>query len=82
MQNLITNLPSDASNEPSDTTVALRVTRAERERVLRLAKAYDRTLSSEIRRAIRFYLTNFDLADRLLREQSVIPRSAPEEGLQ
>jgi hypothetical protein len=76
MQKLITRRSSEASNTPSEATVALRVSRAERDDLVRLAKAHDRTLSSEIRRAIRFYLNNFDLVDRALRDQSMARSSS------
>lgn len=50
-----------------DTRIALQIGRAERDRLSRLAKLHDRTLSAETRRAIRFYLANFESA---LREQA------------
>jgi hypothetical protein len=60
---------ADAPDRATATLVS-RVSQEERVAVTRLAHAHDRTPSREVRRAIRFYLTNFDLADRLLREQA------------
>lgn len=51
-------------------TLVARVSESERAGITHLARVHDRTPSREIRRAIRFYLTNFDLADRALREQA------------
>ena len=67
---MTSNAPLSLAEHVDETRVALRVSEAERDLIVRLAKAHDRTLSSEIRRAIRFYLTNFDLADRALRDQA------------
>ena len=50
--------------------IALRISRTERDRLSRLAELYDRTLSSEVRRAVRFYLANVETVDRGLREQA------------
>jgi predicted DNA-binding protein len=62
---------SDSERKSADEArVALRVGRAERDRLNRLAELHDRTLSSEIRRAIRFYLTNTETVDRALGEQT------------
>lgn len=52
------------------TTVVARVGVKERDELVRLARAHDRTPSREIRRAVRFYLTRYDEADRALREQA------------
>lgn len=60
---------ADTRNQAAATLVA-RVSQDERAGIARLARAHDRTPSREARRAIRFYLTNFDLVDRLLREQA------------
>lgn len=62
-----------------DTTVALRLSRAERDAVRRLAASHDRTVSSEVRRAIRFYLSDVNLAIRPLREPVV---ADPQPGTQ
>lgn len=60
----------DAVQESGDEArVALRVGRAERDRLSRLAELHDRTLSGEVRRAIRAYLLDPDAADRALRDQ-------------
>ena len=67
---MTSNTPLSDADHGHETRVALRVREAERDLIARLARAHDRTLSSEIRRAIRFYLTNFDIADRALREQA------------
>jgi predicted DNA-binding protein len=65
---------TEASDTGLDTTdetrIALRIGRAERDRLSRLAEVYDRTLSSEVRRAVRFYLDNVETVDRALREQA------------
>jgi hypothetical protein len=52
-----------------ETRIALQIGRAERDRLSRLAKLHDRTLSAETRRAIRYYLANVESADRVLRER-------------
>jgi len=51
-------------------TLVARVSDQERAAIERLARTHDRRPSGEVRRAIRFYLTNFELADRALREQA------------
>jgi hypothetical protein len=51
-------------------TLVARVSESERTGIAHLARIHDRTPSREIRRAIRFYLSNFDLADRALRDQA------------
>jgi hypothetical protein len=56
-----------ATTEPRRRFIAVAFTPAEREQVQRLANAYDRSLSGEIRRAVRFYLDHFELVDRTLR---------------
>jgi hypothetical protein len=61
-------------------TLVARVTNTERAEIAELARIHDRTPSREIRRAIRFYVANFDLADRVLREQANQP-SKPAGGL-
>jgi hypothetical protein len=42
--------------------------------LLRLAERCDRPIASEVRRALRFYLANFDEVDRVLWEQWDDPR--------
>jgi hypothetical protein len=58
---------ADTSDE---TRIALQIGRVERDRLSRLAKLHDRTLSAETRRAIRFYLANVEIVDRALREHA------------
>ncbi len=53
-----------------DVTLAFRISREQRDRLVQLADVYDRTISGEIRRALRFYLKNFETVDRALREQA------------
>ena len=65
-----TKAPDSVRESADEARVALRVDRAERDRLSRLAELHDRTLSSEIRRAIRFYLANTEIDDRALREQA------------
>jgi hypothetical protein len=48
----------------------IRLADSDREPLLVLARTYDRTLSGEIRRALRFYINNFEMADRVLRESA------------
>lgn len=48
-------------------TIAFRVTAAERERIVALARRHDRTPASEVRRAVRYYLANYPAVDRALR---------------
>jgi hypothetical protein len=52
----------------------LRVGRAERDHLGRLAELHDRTLSGEIRRAIRFYLANVETVERALRDPAEVIR--------
>jgi hypothetical protein len=47
--------------------VGARLSPEERREIDRVARAADRTMSREIRRAVRFYLGNVDSADRYLR---------------
>ncbi|HEV8420723.1 MAG TPA: hypothetical protein VGR13_05140 [Actinomycetota bacterium] len=54
----------------SDVLVAARVSPEERAALRQIARANDRTPSREIRRAIRYYLANYDVVDRTLREQA------------
>ena len=51
-------------------TLVARVSESERAGIAHLARIHDRTPSREIRRAIRFYLSNFDAADRALRDHA------------
>lgn len=50
--------------------VAARVAPEEREAIARLAWMHDRTPSREVRRAIRFYVGNFEAAEEFLRKRS------------
>ena len=56
------------SRRPSSATIVARVSKAERDALQRLAAASDRTLSREVRRAIRLYVRDPEGADRRLRE--------------
>lgn len=47
-------------------TISVRISATDRERIASLARENDRTPSGEIRRAIRYYLTNFNTVDRAL----------------
>jgi hypothetical protein len=47
----------------------VRLSATERADLDRIARESDRTISREIRRAVRFYLGNVDKADRFLRAQ-------------
>jgi hypothetical protein len=64
-------MASESLHSPSgsadETRIALRVDRAERDHLIRLAALHDRTLSGELRRAIRAYLVDPEAADRALR---------------
>jgi hypothetical protein len=63
--------PSEADLSLTDETrIALRIDRTDRDRLSRVAEMYDRTLSSEVRRAVRFYLANVETVDRALRRQT------------
>jgi hypothetical protein len=57
-------------------TLVARVSDGERAGIAHLARVHDRTPSREIRRAIRFYLNNFDLVDRALRDQATAKPSS------
>jgi predicted transcriptional regulator len=46
--------------------VTARLSPEERAAIGRLARAHDRTLSREVRRAIRFYVSNFVLVEQAL----------------
>jgi len=50
-------------------TVGARISPEERKALELLAREHDRTASREVRRAIRFYISHFELADRALRER-------------
>jgi hypothetical protein len=50
--------------------LSLRLTEDERNRLRQVARQNDRTLSSEARRALRFYLANVETAERVLRQQA------------
>jgi len=52
---------------PGTALVTARLSPQERAAIDRLARAHDRTLSREVRRAIRFYVSNFALVERALR---------------
>jgi predicted transcriptional regulator len=65
---------ADATRSLSSTIVA-RVSSAERSRLSQLADTNDRTLSREVRRAIRWYLAFSETAERVLREQT--PKEKP-----
>jgi hypothetical protein len=74
----MTSSTSDSSRgSVGETRIALRVGQAERDRIARLAKASDRTLSGEIRRAIRSYRSNFDFADRTLGDLAIGEKMGP-----
>jgi hypothetical protein len=47
----------------------VRLTEDERAALERLARLNERSLSAEIRRALRFYFEHFDTVDRALREK-------------
>lgn len=51
------------------TQVTLRIALRDRASLARIARRFDRTLSGEIRRAIRYYVTHFATADRALRRE-------------
>jgi hypothetical protein len=55
-------------------TIAFRVSEAEREYIATLARQHDRTPASEVRRAVRYYLANFEAVDRALRRRALEPR--------
>jgi hypothetical protein len=59
-----------AARTSDETRIALQIGRAERDRLSRVAKLHDRTLSAETRRAIRYYLANVESADRVPRERA------------
>jgi hypothetical protein len=46
-----------------------------RKQLEELARTHDRTLSGELRRALRFYLANFELVDRTLRDAGAFERA-------
>ena len=48
-------------------TISLRISSDDREQITSLARENERTPSGEIRRAIRYYLANFNAVDRTLR---------------
>jgi len=48
--------------------IAFRLPKDERARLLQLARRNDRVPGAEVRRAVRFYLANFETVDRVLRE--------------
>jgi hypothetical protein len=55
---------------PAEVTIAARVTRSERDALARQARLSDRSVSRELRRAIRFYIEHFDTVDAALKRQS------------
>ena len=65
--------PAASTRPHASATLIARVSDAERAGISHLARIHDRTPSREIRRAIRFYVANFELADRMLREQASQP---------
>lgn len=56
--------------EMMEILVAARITSKEQEAIERVARTNDRTLSREIRRAIRYYLTNLEAAERALKAEA------------
>ena len=62
---------SAQNDERAVATLVARVSESERAGIAQLARIHDRTPSREIRRAIRFYLRNYDLADQTLRDHAV-----------
>jgi predicted DNA-binding protein len=59
---------TDTNTERPVVSLALRLSETDRAEIKRLARRYDRTPSSEVRRAIRYYLSHFETADRALRD--------------
>jgi predicted DNA-binding protein len=57
-------------NTADAVTLAFRLPREQRDRLLQIASVYDRTVSGEIRRALRFYLANVETVDRALRDEA------------
>lgn len=62
------------SDRSATEIVTARVSPREHDDLLRVARTADRTPSTEVRRAIRFYLAHVELADRFLREPAWEPR--------
>jgi hypothetical protein len=52
-------------------TIVATISEAEHAELVRRAREYDRSLVGELRRAIRFYLSDFDVVDRALRERAL-----------
>ena len=63
-------------------TVISRVSESEQADIARLAALNDRSLSREVRRAIRFYLVFADTADRALRDTAGPDRFTPDEQVE
>jgi hypothetical protein len=51
-------------------SIAFRLAENERASLVGLARRHDRTPGAEVRRAVRFYLANFESVDRALRQQA------------
>lgn len=51
---------SDTAHELAGSRVSLRVPAADHKRLTELAGAHDRSVSAEVRRAIRFYLRSIE----------------------
>jgi hypothetical protein len=49
--------------------MTLRIASVELVALRRLARRFDRTPSSEVRRAVHYYLTHFEAVDRALRKE-------------
>ncbi len=56
----------------TQTTVSLRISPTVRQRLARLAQQNERTPSGEIRRAIDYYLSNFEAVDAALRRRAEV----------
>jgi hypothetical protein len=52
-------------------TIATAVSASDLAQLERHAREHERSLAGELRRALRYYLSNFDVVDQALREQAL-----------
>ncbi len=58
---------TELAERRADTQLRFNLARDDRNALEQVAREYDRTMASEVRRAVRFYLANYELVDRALR---------------
>ena len=71
---------SNGDEKGSAVMMGVRVSPAERRAIEDLARANDRTPSREIRRAVRFYIRRFAVADRYLKGEAQSQNTAADGG--